>query len=107
MPKGCPDCEALERELVKLQTIRLNEVKESDVFKVMYAKFSQVIPEVQKISWKQGAKAMQENIAEHLRCVFDDEVAEFARNVPMEEEDDADLQLSVPQGMHRKKDFDA
>ena len=110
MAKGCPECEALERELVRLQTLRLSEVKESDVFKVMYAKFSEVIPEVQKVSWRRGAEAMRQKIAvlansyDHL---LGNDIAEFILAVPMVEEEDADLQLQMRARVRRKKDLDA
>jgi hypothetical protein len=109
MAKGCQECEALSREVARLQTLRVTEVKESDVFKTMYAKFSEVIPEIQKVAWKQGAKTMREEIAAHLAHLFDDEVAEFARSVPLsgEEEEDADLQLQMRSRMRRKKGLDA
>lgn len=107
MSKGCLECETLEREVARLHALRLTEVRESDVFKAMYAKFSEVIPEIQKIAWKQGAGAMREEIAAHADHLLGEDIAEFVRSVPMMEEEDADLQLQMRKRLRNKKGLDA
>lgn len=107
MAKGCPECEALEKELLRLQALRVTEVKESDVFKVMYAKFSKIIPDVQKVSWEGGARAMQSEIAAAVEDLYDPDIGDFIRDIPLIEEQDADLQLQMRSRMRRKKGLDA
>lgn len=113
----CQRCLELEQELKRLQELRFQQIKESDVFKVLYAQFSEMILEVDKKSKREGAELMREQAAkecednaENLSSVSESLLkinAAHIRAIPLPGEENADLQFPVSEGLHRKKNFDA
>lgn len=91
------DVTKLLTEIRRLHQLRFTAIKESDVFKVLYEKFSEMIPQIELKSMREGASQMRDAAARMVteEVEHGEHIAKEIKRLPLPGDEFANLQFPV------------